>query len=106
MSLPLPVRAYLRALAERLRSGLGNDLAGAYAAGSIAFDAFDTGRSDIDVAVVCEDAVGRPRRSALGGVLRSDSLRCPARGLELVVYPRRFAASGDAGAGFVLELND
>jgi hypothetical protein len=38
--------------------------------------------------------------------LRHDALPCPARGLELVVYPLATAHAAGGGPGFVLELND
>src|SRR6476469_535943 len=44
------VRTYLVALAERCFGMLGSGLIGVYAAGSLALDAYQSGRSDIDVA--------------------------------------------------------
>ena len=99
------VRAYLGGIAERSAALLGDELVGVYAAGSIALDSYDPGRSDIDVAVVCSDALARPVKKALIGAVRHESLPCPARGLELVVYRAAVAAAGTPEAGFEVELN-
>jgi hypothetical protein len=99
------VRAYLDDLADRSAALLDDELLGVYAAGSIALDSYDPGRSDIDVAVVCANAVARPIKRALIEVLRHESLPCPARGLELVLYRAAVAAAGTPDPGFELELN-
>ena len=44
---------YLAALTERTQSTLVADLVGVYAAGSLALGAYEHGRSDIDIAIVC-----------------------------------------------------
>lgn len=106
MDLPEPVLRYLTDLLTEVKAVLGADLVGVYVTGSIAFGAFDPNRSDIDVMVVCHDEVGRAQRSSLVDAVRHDHLPCPARGLELVGYPRSFASAGEAGAGFVFEVND
>ena len=66
----------------------GCRLVGAYAAGSVGLDAYEPGRSDVDVALVCEDALAPVRKQRLVSSLRHEALPCPARGLELVVYRR------------------
>ena len=45
---------YLAALVGRARDVLGANLIGAYAAGSLALDAYQPGRSDIDAALVTD----------------------------------------------------
>ncbi|MEV0944833.1 nucleotidyltransferase domain-containing protein [Micromonospora wenchangensis] len=99
------VRRYLADLVGTARDVLGPDLVGAYAAGSVALDAYQPGRSDVDVALVCRDALPRRTRQELVTRLRHEALPCPARGLELVVYTRRAAASGTGEPGFEVELN-
>ena len=47
------IERYLLTLVSEARTVLGDSLVGAYAAGSLALDAFQPGRSDIDIAVVC-----------------------------------------------------
>jgi predicted nucleotidyltransferase len=99
------VQQYLRALVDEARSVLGDELAGAYAAGSVALNAYQPGRSDVDVALVCPAALCTSSKALLVQRLRHEALECPARGLELVVYRRDVARSGTVEPGFELELN-
>lgn len=99
------VTTYLTALTDRTAEILGPDLVGVYAAGSIALDAYRHGRSDIDVAIVCAQPLELPAKQAIVAGLRQESLPCPARGLELVVYRSEVAAAGTAEPGFEVELN-
>ncbi|MEV0154073.1 nucleotidyltransferase domain-containing protein [Micromonospora sp. NPDC050686] len=99
------VRRYLDELVGAARDVLGGDLVGAYAAGSVGLDAYQPGRSDVDVALVCARSLTDAEKRGLVGRLRHEALPCPARGLELVVYRRDVARSGTAEPGFELELN-
>ncbi|MGB2571905.1 nucleotidyltransferase domain-containing protein [Micromonospora citrea] len=99
------VRRYLDDLAGTARDVLGDDLVGAYAAGSVALDAYQPGRSDVDVALVVADRLDVVRGRDLLARLRHEALPCPARGLELVVYTRAVAGSGTPEPGFEVELN-
>ena len=59
------------ALTERSAAILGPELIGVYAAGSLALAAYQPGRSDIDVAVVCTNALlHRPAKEAIVQALR------------------------------------
>lgn len=100
------VEEYLSSVVETARGVLGADFAGAYAAGSLALDAFHPGRSDIDIALVCRDRLSDATKQELVAGLRHSALPCPARGLELVVYTADTARSGTAEPGFEVELND
>lgn len=100
------VEPYLEAVVEAAREVLGTEFVGAYAAGSLALDAFQPGRSDIDIVLLCRDQLGEAVKRELIARLRHRSLPCPARGLELVVYAVATARSGTAQPGFELELND
>jgi len=99
------VERYLTELVEAARRTLDENLVAAYVAGSVALGAYEPGRSDIDVALVCEDAVPRPLKQALVARLRHEALACPARGLELVLYRRSIAQAGTPEPGFEFELN-
>jgi hypothetical protein len=99
------VGSYLAALTGRAAEILGPDLVGVYAAGSIALDAYQVGRSDIDVAIVCAKPLIMPTKRAIVAAMRHESLPCPARGLELVVYRAGIAAAGTPEPGFEVELN-
>jgi len=100
------VEPYLEAVVEAAREVLGTGFAGAYAAGSLALGAFEPGRSDIDIALLCRDQLGEASKRELISRVRHSALPCPARGLELVVYTVAAAQSGTAEPGFELELND
>src|SRR5690242_16816142 len=99
------VRDYLSELVDRARAVLGDNLVGAYAAGSLGLGAYQPGRSDVDVALVVARPVPEPAKRVLVARLRHEALPCPARGLELVVYRREVAASGNPDPGFEVELN-
>ena len=101
-----PVAAdYLTALTERAQLLLLSDLVGVYAAGSIALDAYEPGRSDIDVAIVCSAELPVATKQAIVAALRHEWLPCPARGLELVVYRTEVAGGATGDPGFEVELN-
>ncbi|MGC5385826.1 nucleotidyltransferase domain-containing protein [Micromonospora chalcea] len=99
------IRDYLAELVHRSRDVLGDDLVGAYAAGSVGLGAYQPGRSDVDVALVVAGPLPEGAKRILVERLRHESLPCPARGLELVVYGRDVAASGAPEPGFEVELN-
>ncbi len=99
------VERYLADLVEAAQAILGGNLVGAYGAGSIGLGAYVPGRSDVDVALVCEDGVDLPLKQALVARLRHEALPCPARGLELVLYRRSVAQAGTLEPGFEVELN-
>jgi hypothetical protein len=97
--------SYLAELTRRTGDALRGRLVGVYAGGSWALGDYLRGRSDLDVAVVCEASPSGESIGALARRLRHDSLPCPARGLELVVYTRAVATAGRAEPGFELNLN-
>ncbi|TDC21705.1 nucleotidyltransferase domain-containing protein [Micromonospora sp. 15K316] len=99
------VRRYLDDLLAVARTTLGDNLVGAYAAGSVGLGAYQPGRSDVDVALLCADPLPVETKRALVAGLRHEALPCPARGLELVTYRRSVAAAGTREPGFEVELN-
>ncbi|GAA2190944.1 nucleotidyltransferase domain-containing protein [Micromonospora lupini] len=99
------LRRYLDDLVDTARDVLGGDLVGAYAAGSVGLGAYQAGRSDVDVALVCAGPLTEAAKVTLVAQLRHEALPCPARGLELVVYQRAVAAAGSLEPGFEVELN-
>lgn len=99
------IEAYLSRLVAEAEQCLGELLHGAYAGGSLALGAYEPGRSDVDVALVVTAPLSEPTKGELVERLRHESLPCPARGLELVVYTREIAATGARDPGFELELN-
>ena len=101
----LTVREYQRELVERLSNVLGDRLIGVYAAGSFGLDDFDPARSDLDVFAVSSGTVSTAEKHAIVAKLRHESLPCPARGLEFVLYPEATARVPSNEAGFLLNLN-
>jgi hypothetical protein len=96
---------YLAELTRRLGAVLGRELLGVYAGGSYGLGAYEPGRSDIDVTVVVAGALSHAAKQAIVERLRHEALPCPARGLELVVYPLATARGGGGEPGFELNLN-
>jgi hypothetical protein len=68
-------------------------------------DAYEQGRSDVDIAIVVGAPLSDSTKRLLVEALCQESLRCPARGLELLVYDRDAAASTVGIASFELNLN-
>jgi hypothetical protein len=96
---------YLASAGEVLRAVLGELLVGPYAGGSYALGDYLPGRSDLDFAVVVRGPLSPDLGEAVVSELRHESLPCPARRLELVVYLAETARSGSAAPDFELNLN-
>ena len=96
---------YLLRLSARLGAILGEDLLGLYTGGSVALGGYEPGRSDVDVAAVAGGALSLESKRRIVEELRHESLPCPARGLELVVYPEWTVSVPSADPGYELELN-
>jgi hypothetical protein len=96
---------YLAELTRRLRDVIGDDLLGIYAGGSYALGAYEPGRSDVDVTAVARGTLTPAAKQAVVAAVRHEALPCPARGLELVVYPLATAQGGGGEPGFELNLN-
>jgi hypothetical protein len=89
----------------RLRALPDLDLVGVYAGGSYALDAFEPGRSDVDAAAVVRSSATRTSKEAIVESLRHESLPCPARGLEFVLYRLAAVREPTSEAAFELNLN-
>jgi predicted nucleotidyltransferase len=81
--IPRELAGYLHELVERLTQVA--DLHAAYLLGSGASGDYEHGRSDVDVVAVTARSLAEDERRALAEA--AESLPCPARKLELVVYP-------------------
>lgn len=75
------IEQYVDSVVATLQRSLGSDLVGVYLHGSLAMDAFDLGRSDVDIVAVCADALPKERRAGLGEDL--DALPRPKVGVDL-----------------------
>jgi predicted nucleotidyltransferase len=83
-SIPTELRGYLDELVRRLAAVVALDAV--YLFGSAAQGAYEHGRSDVDVIAVTTRPSSRAEKQALAEA--AESLPCPARKLELVVYAR------------------
>lgn len=81
--IPHELAGYLDELAARLADAA--DLHAVYVLGSAARGDYEHGRSDVDVVAVTTRSLAGDERRALAEA--AASLPCPARKLELVVYP-------------------
>ncbi|WP_280454897.1 aminoglycoside adenylyltransferase domain-containing protein [Nocardia brasiliensis] len=104
-AVPFELRPYLGELVQRARTVCGPHLRSIFAVGSIALGDYRHGRSDIDVNVVVEPSIPGDVVRALAESLAHNALRCPAAGLELVVYDSSFADRASDRAGYLLDLN-
>jgi len=101
----MTVAEYHSELVERLRTVLGERAVGVYASGSFGLGDFDPVRSDLDVQAVFRGTVTPDDKHAIVAALRHESLPCPARGLEFVLYPEETVRVPTGEAGFALNLN-
>ncbi len=95
---------YFEELTRRLLDLIGAPLVGVYLSGSAAFDAMIPGRSDLDVIGVigpCPES----RVRAVAVACSHRSLPCPARKLELVLYPSAAVGSTPPTLDWALNLN-
>jgi predicted nucleotidyltransferase len=84
VTVPAEVATYLDELVERLRAVV--EVEAAYALGSVAYGAYERGRSDVDVVVVVPRPLSLDQKRALVGA--AESIPPVGRKLELVVYAR------------------
>jgi predicted nucleotidyltransferase len=96
---------YLRELTRRIKRLFGEETVGVYVGGSYALGAYEPPRSDIDVACVVSLVPSRELKDELVSAIRHESLACPARGLEFVLYRSEAVAVASAEAAFELNLN-
>ena len=98
------IAEYLSELTARLEDQLGDRLVAAWVVGSSALGDFDELRSDVDVQAVSSTRLSRPELERLAGALSHESLPCPARGLEFVLYAQEDLTDPN-GPAFSLNLN-
>jgi predicted nucleotidyltransferase len=82
--IPTRLSTYLDRLVEALESAA--ELDAVYLLGSAALGAYEQGSSDVDVVAVTSRSLSPDERRALAEA--AEAIPCPARKLELVVYPR------------------
>ena len=108
MSEPLQewaVDGYLKELVRRLQVVAGDELVGVYAGGSYAFGAYEPERSDLDLAGIVASPATQTLKESIIAALGHESLPCPARGLEFVLYRLATVREPSIEAAFELNLN-
>src|SRR5215210_4305665 len=96
---------YHHELVARLRTLLGNELVGVYAGGSFVLGGFDHDLRHLDVAAASTTRVNQKTKQAIVEALRHESLPCPARGLEFVLYAEPVLRTATIDPGFELNLD-
>lgn len=95
---------YLDEVLRRLHDLLGAPLAGVYVTGSVAFGTSVPGRSDVDVLGILDGACPPARVRAVASACSHRMLPCPARKLELVLYPLEAVRAEQPSLDWVLNL--
>jgi aminoglycoside adenylyltransferase-like protein len=98
------IEDYLSELTARLEGQLQNRLVAAWAVGSTALGDFDELRSDVDVQAVSSTRLAHAELEQLATTLSHESLPCPVRGLEFVLYAHE-DLTDPKGPAFQLNLN-
>jgi Domain of unknown function (DUF4111) len=98
------IAAYLSELTARLEGQLQDRLVAAWVVGSTALGDFDELHSDIDVQAVSRTRLARDELERLAAALAHESLPCPVRGLEFVLYAHE-DLTDPKGPAFQLNLN-
>lgn len=91
-------------MADRL-GAVTPGLTGVYLGGSLALGDYLPGRSDVDIAAVTDGPLADAVKDAIVAAVRHESLPCPARGLELVVYREEVARGAGTEPDYELDLN-
>jgi Nucleotidyltransferase domain len=84
VEVPTQLAGYLETLVAEL--GRHAPLEAVYLLGSAALGAYEQGRSDVDIVAVTQRSLSLEERRTLAAA--AEAIPCPARKLELVVYPR------------------
>jgi hypothetical protein len=101
-TVPPELRTYLCRVKTRLHAVLGSELLGVYAGGALCLGSYVPGQSRVHVAAVSRRHLGRDPKRRIAEAVQHESIACPARALELVVYAE--ASAGDPAAAGGPEL--
>jgi hypothetical protein len=96
---------YVRAVTDRLRSLLGEDLLGVYLIGSGSMGGFHPRKSDVDLAAVVNRSLSFEQKREVVRRLSHTALPCPVRTLELVVYGAEAVGGPSPNLRWELNLN-
>jgi hypothetical protein len=109
---PVPLRdrvgpgpsEYLDELVQRAENVVSDRLVGIWLVGSAALGDFEPHRSDLDVQAIAAETLPEGALTRLAADLAHESLPCPARGLEFVLYSR-VGLLDPEGPAFQLNFN-
>ena len=99
------VQSYLDQVVSTLTIHVGAELIGVYLHGSLAMDAFDPGRSDIDILAVCAEPLHRERRIALGEALAVIPTPPSGGDLEFSMVTEAAVRARSASPSFEVHVN-
>ncbi|RJE24112.1 Nucleotidyltransferase domain protein [Aspergillus sclerotialis] len=104
-NLPEEVEAYLEKMVKRLTDYLKDQLVGVYLFGSVSYNAYGPGLSDLDVQAIVKDPLDTVDKQAVIYRLNQGALPCPATKLEFVVYAQSAVYPASRHPRFELNLN-
>lgn len=84
---------------------LGGELVGVYLHGSGALGGYVAGRSDLDIAAVCERRLAAEEKRLIATLLSHERLACPATSLEFFLITRDAAQSFEPSSLYELNLD-
>lgn len=87
------IKIYLESLTDRIEKTLSDELIGLYISGSLAYDDFTAGQSDIDVIAVSAKSLPHSVKEHLAREISHDRLPCPAAGLDFILADFACASS-------------
>jgi hypothetical protein len=99
------IEYYLNEVTDRLNAALGDNLVGAYVFGSLAYDDFAAGQSDIDVMAICSTGADRDTKQALARELAHENLPCPAVGLDFILTTYDCASTAPTSPTFEFSIS-
>jgi hypothetical protein len=100
---PAAIGHYVEAIEELVRRLLGRELLGLYLSGSSVLGDFEPATSDVDLIAITRDDPALATREAIIEAIAG--LRCPARGLEFVLYGRSAVAGPKPSLRWSINLN-
>jgi hypothetical protein len=99
------LKTYLTKLVEQLRNCLADKLIGVYLFGSASYNAYEAGKSDLDVQAIVKERLEPSEKQGIIQQVNQQTLPCPARKLEFVVYAAKDVNPASRHPRFELNLN-
>jgi hypothetical protein len=100
-----PARDYIAEVVKTLEGILSSDACAAYLLDSAALSDYVPGTSDIDIVAVTMERLSPERKRSVADALSTERLPCPARRLELVIFPIDAARNPSPAPSYELNFN-